>query len=92
MKTTRDEYIKVVVQAGARRESVRAAKQGMPLRPSSPQQESGQMNISVREPAKGGHANKRVRQLVAEHCGVALGAVRLVGGHHHPHKLFLIRL
>lgn len=42
--------------------------------------------VSVREPAKENRANERVRQLLAEALMVPVSAVRIVSGHHRPHK------
>lgn len=70
-------YVKVEVTPGAKRDSVR---------------ETGEHRfaISVREKAKRGMANERVRELLAEHFNVPVKAVRIVNGHRHPRKLFSI--
>lgn len=46
--------------------------------------------VKVKEEAKGNRANKRVVELIAGHYGVAVGQVRIINGHHHPHKLISI--
>lgn len=47
--------------------------------------------IHVREPAKENRANERVRELLARELMVPLAAVRIVSGHHRPHKRLSIR-
>lgn len=47
--------------------------------------------ISVREPAKENRANERVRELVARELLVPLSDVRIVAGHHRPHKRLSVR-
>lgn len=47
--------------------------------------------ISVREPAKENRANERVRELLAHELMVPLAAVRIVSGHHRPHKRLTVR-
>jgi len=46
--------------------------------------------IYVREEAKMNQANRRVREIVAEHHGVELSAVQLLTGHRSTSKLFSI--
>jgi uncharacterized protein YggU (UPF0235/DUF167 family) len=45
-------------------------------------------SASVKEPAERNLANGRVRELVAAHFGVAVGKVKLTGGHRSPRKIF----
>jgi len=47
--------------------------------------------IAVRELAKEGRANDRVRELVAYELMVAPAAVHIVSGHHRPNKLLEVR-
>ncbi len=70
-------HIRVKATPGARRESVTLGRDGM-------------LSISVKEPAEGNRATNRVKELVATHCNVPVGAVRLIRGHHHRSKLFAI--
>lgn len=44
--------------------------------------------IMVKEPAERNLANGRVRQLLAEAFGVAVGKVQIVTGHRSPTKMF----
>jgi uncharacterized protein YggU (UPF0235/DUF167 family) len=46
--------------------------------------------ISVKEKPEGNLANRRVIRLIAGHFGVSAGRVRIVNGHHHPHKLMIV--
>lgn len=70
-------YIKVTVTAGAKRESLKVKSKDKLL-------------ISVTEPAKQNLANRRVRELVALHCTVPLGKVRIISGHHSPSKMLSV--
>lgn len=71
-------YVRVEVRPGAKRESVE--KKGPDA-----------LLVSVREPAERNLANRRVTALVAEHFGVAPGAVRLISGHRSPRKVFSVK-
>jgi hypothetical protein len=70
-------YIKAVVTAGAKKESITAKSLDHFL-------------ISVKEKAEKNLANKKVIQLLAQYFKVPKGKVRIVNGHHHPHKLLII--
>lgn len=70
-------YIKIRVQAGAKKESV--AKRG-----------EHTFDISVKEPAKNNLANKRVTEVIAEHYTVPIRSVRLISGHRSPSKILLV--
>lgn len=69
-------YIKVRVAPDSRKESLECAR--------------AECFVRVKEPARGGAANKRVREMLAAHFGVSTGDVRLVSGHHSPGKIFSI--
>ncbi len=69
-------YIKVFVTPDAKRESV---------------EERGEtLVISVREPALQNRANDRVRGILAERFGKAIGKVRILTGHHSRGKMVSI--
>lgn len=69
-------YIKVFVTPGARKEKV---------------EEKGEtLLIAVREPALGNRANDRVRELVAERLGAAVGKVRILTGHRSRGKMLSV--
>lgn len=70
-------YIKVLVTAGAKRESVTKEKEN-------------QWRISVREPAEQNLANARVRTLIAREVGVPLAQVRIIAGHHARSKMISV--
>jgi uncharacterized protein YggU (UPF0235/DUF167 family) len=72
--TRRSTLIRVKAFPGARKEHVEI--DGETLR------------IFVREPAERNMANARIRQLVAEHCGVPLSAVRMRTGARSLQKTF----
>jgi len=46
--------------------------------------------VHVREKAERNMANKRARELVAEHFCVPAGKVRIINGHHSPSKLISV--
>jgi uncharacterized protein YggU (UPF0235/DUF167 family) len=72
-------YVRVLVKAGAKKESLTAESEDRLL-------------VSVKEPAERNMANGRVRELVAAHFKVPLGKVRIVGGHQRPSKLISVAL
>lgn len=68
-------YIRVHVTPSAKRESLIAL-------------DDKTYAIAVREPSQENRANIRVREVLAEHLGLALSKVRMTAGHHSPRKLF----
>ncbi|MEK7201461.1 MAG: DUF167 domain-containing protein [Patescibacteria group bacterium] len=70
-------YVRVHVAPGSKREQITEGKGGILL-------------ITVREPAEGNQANKRVRELVALRLLLPLSKVRILSGHHSPTKLLTI--
>lgn len=68
-------YVRVQVKPDARKESVI-------------QTDEKTYSVSVKEPAKQGLANDRVRELLAEELGVKIQKVRLISGHRSPRKIF----
>jgi uncharacterized protein YggU (UPF0235/DUF167 family) len=70
-------YIRVNVTADAKRESW---KKVAPDR----------FVVSVTEPATRQLANRRVKELIARYFRLAPASVRLISGHHHPHKIFAL--
>jgi uncharacterized protein YggU (UPF0235/DUF167 family) len=78
-RITRERSIKVVAHTDARRESLTELR-------------AGSFSAVVRESAKGGRANTRIRELVARHFKVSLAAVRIMSGHHYPKKLLTVRI
>lgn len=66
-------YVSVVVQAGARRESVRKLTDTA-------------YEIVVREPAQRNLANRRVQQLLSLQIGCSAHEVRLIAGHRSSKK------
>ncbi|MDP3956109.1 MAG: DUF167 domain-containing protein [bacterium] len=71
-------YIKVRVVAGSKLESFE-------------QKSDDTFFLTVKEKAKQGLANARVRQLLATNIGVPISCVRLVSGHTSPSKIFDIK-
>ncbi len=70
-------YIKVLVTPGARKEKIE-------------EKDNGALVVSVREPASGNHANKRVREIVAERKEVSVAQVRILTGHHSRVKMISV--
>ncbi len=70
-------YIKAVVIAGAKKENFI-------------EKSKDHFDISVKEKAEKNMANKRVIELLALHFKVPKGKVRIINGHHHPHKLLAV--
>lgn len=70
---TDDKVVSIKVFAGAKKE--KAEWEG-----------SEKARLFVREPAQHNLANTRVRELVAKHFGVPIGAVSLLTGHRSPNK------
>lgn len=70
-------YIKAIVTAGAKKESIVAKK-------------SDHFEISVKEKAEKNLANKKVIELLANYFKVPIKKVRIINGHHHPHKLLVV--
>lgn len=48
--------------------------------------------ISVKEPAEGNRANRRVLELVAEHFHISRSKIQIVTGHHSPGKILEIEV
>ena len=78
-------YIKVIVAAGAKRESLKKKKSL-----NSAQDKADTFEVSVKEKTERNMANERVVELVAEHFKVQTNKVRIINGHHRPHKLISI--
>lgn len=70
-------YIKVSVTANAKREALVVKSKDKLL-------------VKVTEPAKQNLANRRVRELVAQHCAVPLSKVKIISGHHSPSKMLSV--
>jgi uncharacterized protein YggU (UPF0235/DUF167 family) len=70
-------YIKTVVTAGAKKESILVKK-------------PDHFEISVKEKAGRNLANQKVIELLANYFKVPIKKVRIVNGHHHPHKLLVV--
>jgi len=70
-------YIRVKVQAGAKKEELR-------------QESHDHFLILVKEKAERNQANKRVLEILAEFFGLPKGKVRIVNGHQSPTKLLIV--
>lgn len=70
-------YIKVVIVSGAKKEKFT-------------EKSKDHFDISVKEKAEKNMANKRVIELLALHFKVPRAKVRIINGHHHPHKLMAV--
>lgn len=72
-------YLKVTAITGAKKENLVKKKED-------------HFVISVREKPERNLANIRIRELVAIELNVALGAVRILNGHHERGKILSIKL
>ncbi len=72
-------YIKVKVQAGAKKETIEKKNKDTYL-------------ISVREPAERNLANTRVCDLIASYLGISIRNIRIISGHQNPSKILSINL
>ncbi len=70
-------YIKVVAKTGMKKESIFKKSEDHFL-------------ISVKEKAKNNMANKKIIEILAIYFKVPKGKIRIVNGHHHPHKLLVV--
>lgn len=70
-------FVRVRVTPGVKKEFFRAAG-------------AQRFEAAVSEPAEGNRANRRVLELLAEHYGIPVKAIRFVSGHHSPSKMFSI--
>jgi uncharacterized protein YggU (UPF0235/DUF167 family) len=70
-------FIHVQVVPGARRERVT-------------KKHDTEFYIEVKEPKERNLANKRVREIIAQECGVDIGQVRMLTGHRSPSKMFSV--
>lgn len=70
-------YVKVVVNAGAKKEKF-------------DQKSKDHFEISVKEKAEKNMANKKVIEIIALFYNVSIKKVRIINGHHHPHKLLVV--
>jgi len=72
-------YIKVKVQAGAKKEVLK-------------QKTKDSYIISVKEKAERNMANKRVCEVLALSLGVSVKNVRIISGHQSPSKILSVNL
>ena len=72
-------YIKVKVQAGAKKEEVKKKNKDTYI-------------ISVREKAERNMANKRVCEIMASLCDISIKNIRIISGHQSSSKILSINL
>jgi len=72
-------YIKVKVQAGAKKEEIKKKSENTYL-------------ISVKEPAERNMANKRICEIVAYLYNISSKQVRIISGHQSPSKILSVNL
>lgn len=70
-------YIRVRVSAGTKKEIFE-------------QSSADSFLVSVKAPAEGNMANKRVLELVALHFGTESKQIRIISGHHSPGKILSV--
>jgi uncharacterized protein YggU (UPF0235/DUF167 family) len=72
-------YIKVKVEAGAKKEKIEKKSENNFL-------------IKVKEPAERNLANTRVREIIADIYGINFKSVRIISGHTSPSKILSINI
>ncbi|HAE36784.1 TPA: hypothetical protein DCX66_03545 [Candidatus Nomurabacteria bacterium] len=72
-------YIKIKVQAGAKKEKIEKKK-------------DNQYTISVKEPAERNLANARIREIIAYIYKVNIKSVRIISGHQSQSKILSINI
>lgn len=70
-------YIKVIAKTKAKKENII-------------QKSENHFEINVKEKAEKNMANKRIIELLSVYFDVPFGKIRIVNGHHHPHKLLVL--
>ena len=70
-------YIRVKAIPSSKKESLRQIKEN-------------EFEITVKEPAERGEANKRICEILQQHFNNPEGGVRIINGHHSPTKLLKI--
>jgi uncharacterized protein YggU (UPF0235/DUF167 family) len=70
-------YIKVIAKTKARKENI-------------VQKSKDHFEVSVKEKAENNMANKRIIEILAMYFKVSIGKIRIINGHHHPHKLLIV--
>jgi uncharacterized protein YggU (UPF0235/DUF167 family) len=70
-------YIKVVVNANSKKENLI-------------KKNDDHFEIWVREKAENNIANKKVIEILAKHFDISSKNIRIINGHHHPHKLLVV--
>ncbi|MFA6524134.1 MAG: DUF167 family protein [Candidatus Paceibacterota bacterium] len=70
-------YIKAIVTVGVKKESII-------------QKSPDQFIISVKEKAEKNMANKKIIELLASYFNISKSKIRIINGHHHPHKLLVV--
>lgn len=72
-------YIKVKVQAGAKKEKIEKKSENSFM-------------ISVKEPALRNLANTRIREMIASIYEINIKSVRIISGHQSPSKILSINI
>lgn len=70
-------YIKVSVRTGSKVEFVK-------------EEGKDSLLIAVKEPAERGLANERVLEIIKERSGDGRKIIKIVSGHHSPHKIISV--
>lgn len=70
-------FVKVVVNTGSKKDRLEVKGEN-------------QFIISVKEKPERNMANKKVIELLALHFAISTNKIRIINGHHHPHKLLVV--
>ena len=70
-------YVKAVVNTNSKKDSILAKS-------------SDHFEISVKDKAEKNMANRKVIELLASYFKISSNKIRIINGHHHPHKLLVV--
>jgi uncharacterized protein YggU (UPF0235/DUF167 family) len=70
-------YIKVVVSTGNKKDSILAKS-------------ADHFLVTVKDKPERNMANKKIIELLASYFKVPEAKIRIINGHHHPHKLLVV--
>ncbi|MEK7478244.1 MAG: DUF167 domain-containing protein [Patescibacteria group bacterium] len=67
-------YVKITVYPGSKTEELR-------------QLSTDSFEVKIRTKAERNMANNHLREMLASHFKLPVGKIRIISGHHHPHKI-----
>lgn len=70
-------YIKIIAHVNSKKEEIKEIKEA-------------HFEIWLKEKAEKNMANKKIIQILADFFKISAKNIRIVNGHHHPHKLLVV--